>query len=76
LPWLRHCHAAGVITASPEASDEDLLALSPHTWLPAEWAACTLYVRTRRPRKDSGIESFSMDHDDWERYLRDEIHVA
>jgi hypothetical protein len=33
LPWLRHCHAAGVITASPEASDEDLLALSPHTWL-------------------------------------------
>jgi hypothetical protein len=76
LPWLRHCHAAGVISASKDATYDDLLACLRIRGLPAEWAACTLYVRTRRPRNDSSIESFCMDHDDWERYLRDETPVA
>lgn len=76
VPWLRHCHAAVVINASPEATYDDLLACLRIRGLPAEWAACTLYVRTRRPRKDSSIESFCIDYDDWEKYLREEVHLA
>ena len=76
LTWLQHVEAAGVITATKEASYDDLLACLRIRGLPAEWAACTLYVRTRRPRKDTNIESFSMDFDDWQRYLREESHVA
>ena len=76
LPWLKHVEAAAVITATKDVSYDDLLACLRIRGLPAEWAACRLYVLTRRPRKDASIESFSMDFDDWQRYLRDELHVA
>jgi len=75
LPWVLHVDAAGVIASSSESTYDDLLACLRIRGLPAEWAACALYVRTRRPRKDSTVASISMDHDDWQRYLRDEIHV-
>jgi hypothetical protein len=74
LPWSQHCFAASVITNSTEATYDDLLACLRIRGLPAELAACSLYLRTRRPRKNSSIESFCLDHDDWEKYLRDEIH--
>jgi hypothetical protein len=69
LPWERHVEAAGVITSSKDSSYDDLLACLRIRGLPSEWAACTLYVRTGRPRKDTRIESVILDHDDWQKYL-------
>jgi hypothetical protein len=40
--------------------------------LPAEYAACALYVRTQRPKQDDRIESIILDHDDWHQYLTEQ----
>jgi hypothetical protein len=69
LSWQQHVEAAGAITSSKEATYDDLLACLRIRGLPSEWAACALYVRTRRPRKDDTIHSVILDHDDWQRYL-------
>ena len=76
LAWDRRVEAAGVITSSKESSDDDLLACLCIRGLPSEWAACTLYVRTGRPRKDSRVESVILDHDDWQKYLKEHEHAA
>jgi hypothetical protein len=76
LPWMQHVEAAGVITSSKEASYDDLLACLRIRGLPSEWAACVLYLRTRRPRKDDTIFSVILDHDDWQRYLSEHLPAA
>jgi hypothetical protein len=76
LPWKQHVEAAGVITSSKEASNDDLLACLRIRGLPSEWAACALYVRTRRPRKDDTVFSVVLDHDDWQRYLSEHEPAA
>ncbi len=76
LPWMKHVEAASVITATKDVSYDDVLACLRIRGLPSEWAACRLYVLTRRPRKDTCFESFSMNFDDWQSYLRDELHVV
>ena len=50
-----------------QASYEDLLACLMIRGLPSEWAACSLYLRTHRRREDDNIDSFVLDHDDWQR---------
>jgi len=76
LTWNQHVEAAGVITSSKESSYEDLLACLRIRGLPSEWGACSLYVRTRRVRQDSSIESIILDHDDWQNYLKQHEHAA
>ena len=76
LAWERHVEAAGVITSSKESSYDDLLACLRFRGLPSEYAACALYVRTRRPRKDDTIHSIILDHDDWQRYLSEHEPAA
>jgi asparagine synthetase A len=62
-------YAAGVLTSSRESSLADLLACLKRKGLPAEMAATTLYVRTKRPREDDSIHSIVLDHDDWSKWL-------
>jgi hypothetical protein len=69
LAWKEHVEAAAIITSSKKASFDDLLACLRIRGLPSEWAACVLYARTKRPRKNDQIESFVLDHDDWQKYL-------
>jgi hypothetical protein len=69
LAWKEHVEAAAIVTSSKEASYDDLLACLKIRGLPAEWAACALYSRTKRTREDEKIESFILDHDDWKKYL-------
>ncbi|MDB6032620.1 MAG: hypothetical protein JWM16_2958 [Verrucomicrobiales bacterium] len=76
LAWERHVEAAGIITSSKESSYDDLLACLRIRGLPAEYAACALYVRTQRPRMDDTIRSIILDHDDWQRYLSEHKHAA
>jgi hypothetical protein len=63
--------AAAEISSSRESSLEDLLVCLRRKGTIASGAATTLYVRTKRPRKDDSVESFSMDYQDWLEYLRD-----
>ena len=76
LTWKQHVEAAGVITSSKESTYNDLLACLRVRGLPSEWAACSLYVRTGRPKKDNSIESIVLDHDDWQKYLHEHDHAA
>jgi hypothetical protein len=76
LTWMQHVEAAGVITSSKEASNDDLLACLRIRGLPSEWAACALYVRTRRPRTDDTPHSIILDHDDWQKYLSENESTA
>jgi hypothetical protein len=76
LAWEQHVEAAGVITSSKESSYDDLLACLRIRGLPSEYAACALYVRTRRPRKDDTIHSTILDHNDWQRYLNEHENAA
>jgi hypothetical protein len=62
--------AAGVLTSAQESTLDDLLACLKRSGLPAEMAATTLYVRTRRPRQDNTIASIILDYDDWALYLK------
>ncbi len=69
-------HAAGVLTSSQEATLDDLLACLKRRGLPAEMAATTLYVRTKRLRKDESIQSIVLDYDDWVAYLREQKNAG
>jgi hypothetical protein len=71
LEWDRHVLAASVITSSRESSYDDLLACLRVRGLPAESAACSLYIRTRRHRADDRASSIVLDHDDWHGYLKE-----
>jgi len=71
LPWRQHVQAVHVITTQPEPSVNDFLACLKIRGVPAEWAACTLYLITHRPRSDSSVSSFVLDHDDWAKFLRE-----
>lgn len=62
--------AAGVITSSEDSTLDDLISCLGRKGLPAEMAAATLYVRTKRPREDDFIESFVVDKENWVQYLR------
>ena len=62
--------AAGVLTSKEETTFEDLLSCLDRKGLPAEMAATTLYVRTRRPTKDESPLSLVLDSQDWREYLR------
>jgi len=72
LAWNRHAEAAAIITSSSESSYDDLLACLRIRGLPAEFAACVLYVRTQRPKKDDRVESVILDHNDWGQYLNEQ----
>ena len=61
--------AAGTLTSSLESSYGDLLACLKRRGNVASIAATALYVRTKRPRKDDSVDSFSMDYEDWRNYL-------
>jgi len=76
LAWKRHVEAAGVIASSKESSYDDLLARLRIRGLPSEYAACALYVRTRRPRNGDTIHCIILDDDDWKRYLSEHEHAA
>ncbi len=67
--WAAWVEAAGVLSDSRESSLEDLIQCLKRNGLPAETAACALYVRTERPRADSTIQSVVLDHRDWSEYL-------
>ena len=71
LPWACQVEAASVITSSKDANYGDLLACLRLRGLPAESAACMLCVLTDRGREDERVESIILDHDDWEKYLRE-----
>jgi hypothetical protein len=36
-------------------------------------AATTLYVRTKRPRRDDSIASIILDYDDWRAYIKQQV---
>jgi hypothetical protein len=63
--------AAGEIISSQASSLEDLLACLKRGSQPASVAATALYVRTKRPRRDNSLASFSADYQDWFDYLRE-----
>ena len=67
--WQQLCFAAGVLATSSEATFLDLLACLHHRGLPAEGAACALYVRTKRPRHNVSPLSVITDYTDWSEYL-------
>jgi hypothetical protein len=62
--------AAGEIISSHESSFDDLLVCLRRGGPPASVAATALYVRTKRPRENDSLESFSMDYHDWLGYLQ------
>lgn len=68
--WKTVCEASGLLSSCEETTFEDLLACLRHRGLPAEMAACALYVRTRRSRADGSPLSLVLAHDDWATYLR------
>jgi hypothetical protein len=61
--------AASEIASSSESKLDDLLICLRRGGPGASPAACILYVRTKRPRKDDSIDSFSMEYRDWHDYL-------
>jgi hypothetical protein len=62
------CEAAAVLSASPQATYQDLLCCLSHQGLPAELAALELTRRTSRPF--DGPRTLSTRREDWEAYLR------
>jgi len=62
--------AAGVLTSTEESTLEDLLLCLDRKGLPAEMAATTLYVRTKRPLKDNSPLSLVVDSQNWQEYLQ------
>jgi hypothetical protein len=65
--------ASGVLSSSEESSLDDLLACLRRRGLPSEMAATTLYVRTKRPRRDDSIASIILDYDDWRAYIKQQV---
>ncbi len=68
--------AAGEIISTQASSFEDLLACLKRGSQPASVAATALYVRTKRPRRDDSLASFSSDYQDWLHFLRDRGFVS
>jgi hypothetical protein len=62
--------AAGVLTSTDESTLEDLLRCLDRKGLPAEMAATTLYLRTKRPLRDDSPLSIVVDPQNWREYLR------
>ena len=75
-PFVDWCEAAFRLCSLPGASFEDWLLCLRRRGLPAETGACKLYVVTKRPRANDGVESMIFDHDDWRDYLRHEKLIA
>ena len=75
-PFVRWCEAAGILSSSKDCTFEDLLLCLTRRGLPAELGACTLYVRTKRPRENDSIGSFIMDTDNWKNYLKKEGFIS
>jgi hypothetical protein len=75
-PFVRWCEAAGELCSSGESSFADWLLCLTRRGLPAETGACRLHVATKRPRTDAAVDSFVLDHADWEQYLRREKFIA
>ncbi len=71
-PFNKWCEAAVILCNLPNSTFEDCLLCLTRRGLPAELAACKLYVRTKRPRQDDTIESFIVDANDWRDYLKKE----
>jgi hypothetical protein len=67
--FARWCEATGVVCKSKDATFDDLLLCLTRHGLPAEMAACALYTKTKRFRKDDTICSFVLDAEDWRQYL-------
>jgi hypothetical protein len=67
--FMRRYEAAVELTASPQATDEDLLACLKYRGVTAEIGAIALYLRTQRPRLDDSPVSLVTDHADWANYL-------
>jgi hypothetical protein len=64
-----HYEAAVELTASPQATTEDLLACLKYRGVTAELGAIALYKRTHRPRQDDSPLSLVTDHADWSNYF-------
>ncbi len=61
--------AAGVISSCSESTLNDFLVCLKRGGTIASGAATTLYLRTKRPRKDCSVTAFSIEYEDWYEYL-------
>jgi hypothetical protein len=62
-------HAASAISSCKESTLDDLIMCLKRRGLPAEMAATSLYLRTKRPEADS-VENMSVDFADWINYAK------